>query len=186
MQEISEPEYKNLTSLEELEKMKGLPLATSGNAASISSRIRFPNAVAPLAFYFFPVFRGQAIESTELAGRSFSLGTSICKIRSRWACQYVSTYCYMLHVSVSQNLEGTQSGIAASRTECNSLGDMIIRRTRTMVESLMTVSSPLSLPLGCHACHRPRACEQESLVESLGASPWAKRKKESCRASRHV
>ena len=37
MQEISEPEYKNLTSLEELEKMKGLPLATSGNAASISS-----------------------------------------------------------------------------------------------------------------------------------------------------
>ena len=34
MQEISEPEYKNLTSLE---KMKGLPLATSGNAASISS-----------------------------------------------------------------------------------------------------------------------------------------------------
>ena len=39
MQEISEPEYKNLTSLEELEKMKGLPLATSGNAASISSDI---------------------------------------------------------------------------------------------------------------------------------------------------
>jgi len=38
MQEISEPEYKNLTSLEELEKMKGLPLATSGNAASISSQ----------------------------------------------------------------------------------------------------------------------------------------------------
>jgi len=38
MQEISEPEYKNLTSLVELEKMKGLPLATSGNAASISSR----------------------------------------------------------------------------------------------------------------------------------------------------
>jgi len=37
MQEISEPEYKNLTSLEELEKMKGLPLATSGSAASISS-----------------------------------------------------------------------------------------------------------------------------------------------------
>jgi len=37
MQEISEPEYKNLTSLEELEKMKGLPLAPSGNAASISS-----------------------------------------------------------------------------------------------------------------------------------------------------
>jgi len=38
MQEISEPEYKNLTSLEELEKMKGLPLATSGNAVSISSK----------------------------------------------------------------------------------------------------------------------------------------------------
>ena len=27
-----------------------------------------------------------------------------------------------------------------------------------MVESLMTVSSPLSLPLECHACHRPRPC----------------------------
>jgi len=51
MQEISEPEYKNLTSLEELEKMKGLPLATSGNAASISSIFWVMSGVLYLVYY---------------------------------------------------------------------------------------------------------------------------------------